>query len=233
MSSITRTSLVTCYLLLVIIIAACTASPQGVEVAPPLVITVVVTPTGNGTRVPSGASATVPPTLASGTQPATQTSAGPAYPAPFQNNVNAVYQDFEKGFMIYLADRKAIWVFIDAVYDAQGDVIPTKNHGLWLAFPDTFQDGDPETDPALTPPSGFQQPKRGFGKVWRENQSVRDALGWGLDFERPYSALVTDYSIGDFDSDGNYTPRSFIHTITAFDNSLIHIDEDTGYWSKP
>lgn len=230
MSHLSRLASFICYLLLVIILAACTASPQGVEVAPPIVITVVVTPTSVGTRVPG---ATPPPTSLPGTQPATQVAATPAYPAPFQNNVSAVYQDFEKGVMIYLADRQAIWVFIDAVYDAQGEVVPTRNHGLWLAFPDTFQEGDPETDPTLTPPSGFQQPKRGFGKVWRENQNVRDALGWGLDFERPYSALVTDYSIGDFDGQGNYTPRSFIHTVTALDGSLIHIDEDTGYWSKP
>ena len=200
-----------------LLLAAC-AGAAGIQVAPPMVITVVVTPTGNGTTPD-----TSPTTPIAVTAP--QTDVAAQYPAPFQNSVSAVYQEFENGFMIYLADRQVIWVFLRS--------LPSRTVGAWLAFPDTFKEGDPETDPALTPPATLQQPKRGFGKVWRENEGVRDAIGWALDFERPYTALVIDYSIGVFDANGIYTPQSFIHTVTALDSALLHIDEATRIWSKP
>jgi hypothetical protein len=202
-----------------ILLSAC-GTASGVEVAPPMVITVVVTPTINGTAPDT--SPTVPLTVAASQ---TGTAAIAGYPAPFQNSVSAVYQDFENGFMIYLADRQVIWVFLRS--------LPSRTVGAWLAFADTFKEGEAEIDPLLTPPATLQQPKRGFGKVWRENEGVRDALGWALDFERPYTALVIDYSIGAFEANGVYTPQSFIHTVTALDGSVVHIDEATRIWSRP
>ena len=195
-------------------LVACTTAASGVEVAPPIVMTVVVTSAAAGGTPDAGPSL---PTTESATQPAEV--APKQYPAPFWNTVDGVHQEFERGFMIYLSDRKTIWIF--------------ETSGAWLAFDDTFKEGEPELDPNLTPPANFQQPKRGFGKVWRENTTVREALGWGLDYERPYRATVADFSIGVFDENGNYTPQSFIHTITALDGSLIHIDEATKIWSKP
>ncbi len=197
----------------VLFLAGCTAaSALPVEVPPPLVITVVVTPAG-------GSPAATP-------DPAGTTSPGPgsSYPPPFQNTITAVYQDFERGFMIYLSDRKAIWVFVRSAG-------PSVNYGQWIPYADTFQDGELETDPTLVPPPSFQQPKRGFGKVWRENPVLRELVGWGLDYERAYTTTVIDYSIGAFDANGIYTPQSFIHTVGALDSSLIHIDEATRLWS--
>jgi len=199
---------------LTILLAACTA-PAAVDVPPPLVITVVVTPGGGGpVATPGAGDATRPP------------GPNPSYPPPFQNTVTAVYQDFERGFMIYLPDRKVIWTCVRSAG-------PSTHYGQFVAYPDTFQDGEPETDATLIPPTGMQQPKRGFGKVWRENPVVRELLGWGLDFERAYPTTVTDYSIGIFDSNGVYTPQSFIHTVGAPDGSLLHIDEATHLWSRP
>jgi hypothetical protein len=200
------------------LLAACGSSvPPPVDVPPPLVITVVVTPTGGGpdSGPTPGAGSTAPPVTPNA-----------AYPPPFQNTLTAVYQDFERGFMLYLPDRKAIWVCIRSIG-------PSVNYGQWAAFPDTFQDGEPEIDPTLVPPTGLQQPKRGFGKVWRENPVMHDLIGWGLDFERAYATRVVDYSIGTFDASGVYTPRSFVHTIETPSGAVIHIDEATQLWSTP
>lgn len=213
-------------LLTALALAACqTTLPQAVEVPPPVIITVVVTAAGSA---PAAATAS-PGKPAPQTAPATQ----PPYPLPFQNTVNAVYQDFERGFMIYLGDRKVIWVFARSVPDDAGTPAATLNFGAWLGFQDKFKDGDPETDPAILPPANFQQPKRGFGKIWRENAGVRDALGWGLDYERPYSASVTDYSIGVFDASGAYVPKSFIHTVTTANGAVVHVDEAAQIWARP
>jgi hypothetical protein len=185
-------------------------------VAPPLVVTVVVTPTGNGPTLPPQSPTTV----------AVATS---GYPAPFQTDLTAAYQPFERGFMIYVPDRKAVWVFV--LPDAATPSAFTA--GQWLAYADTFSEGEPETDPALAAPEGLIQPRRGFGKVWRENGPVRAALGWATEIELPYPATVADYAIGKFDSSGKFAPQSFIHTITNFDGDVIHVDEVTRTWSKP
>ena len=211
---------------LALTLAACqTTPPQPVDVPPPVIITVVVTAAGS-----APAAATASPG-----KPATQTGLAtqPPYPVPFQNTVDAVYQDFERGFMIYLGDRKVIWVFARSVPDVAGTPVATQKFGVWLGFPDKFKDGDPETDPAIVPPANFQQPKRGFGKIWRENAGVRDALGWGLDFERPYSASVTDYSIGVFGAGGAYVPKSFIHIVTTANGAVVHVDEAAQTWARP
>ncbi len=198
------------------------AAPPIPQVAPPLVITVVVTPTSGMGESETSPNTPIPPNP--------QTS---SYPSPFQTNITAVYQSFERGFMIYLSDRQAVWVFIQSYAANTGGVPLAPNFGVWAGYADTFKEGDPEDDPSILAPAGFLQPHRGFGKVWREHPDVRDALGWASDYERPYAAIVTDYSIGSFDAMGAYTPQSFIHTVTTLDGSLVHVDEAARVWSKP
>jgi hypothetical protein len=48
----------------------------------------------------------------------------------------------------------------------------------WWRMVDSWQSGDPENDPGLQPPGGMRQPVRGFGKVWRNNGFIREAVGW-------------------------------------------------------
>ena len=82
---------------------------------------------------------------------------------------------FEGGHMIWRPDAGRIYVLF-----GQPDV------GSWAAFADSFQPSDPDSDPAIadpTPPSSAQvhgQPKGRFGKLWRENQWLRETLGWAL-----------------------------------------------------
>ena len=54
---------------------------------------------------------------------------------------------------------------------------------------------DPESG-GLAPPAGLLEPIRGFGKVWRENQAVQDALGWATGIEQGNVATAQDFSNG-------------------------------------
>jgi len=58
----------------------------------------------------------------------------------------------------------------------------------WEEQPNAWFEGMQEWDPAIVPPAGLYQPKRGFGVAWRETTSangmpVRDRLGWALEEE--------------------------------------------------
>lgn len=49
------------------------------------------------------------------------------------------------------------------------------------SFQEVFDTFDPDTEPLSgkeTPPAGLFEPVLGFGKVWREQPGVREALGW-------------------------------------------------------
>jgi hypothetical protein len=85
----------------------------------------------------------------------------------------AAEQRFDRGFMIWLED-------VDG-----GTVLVFYGDGHVNQFADTWQPGQPESDPNITPPDGLYQPVRGFGKVWREND-LRDTLGWATEEERGF-----------------------------------------------
>ncbi|MEO8394108.1 MAG: hypothetical protein ABI700_14050 [Chloroflexota bacterium] len=76
-------------------------------------------------------------------------------------------QSFEHGTMIY-------------IQGSPGSMYVLTFDGRFRRFDDTWVSGvDPETG-GETPPLGLIEPKRGFGKVWRNNLDVRGALGWGV-----------------------------------------------------
>jgi hypothetical protein len=58
------------------------------------------------------------------------------------------------------------------------------NNGTWQSYSDTWAPPQAESDPSIVPPWGYYQPLRGFGKVWRENPSVRGSLSWATEQER-------------------------------------------------
>ena len=98
------------------------------------------------------------------------------------------YQPFEGGAMIWDgAQSPTIYVGLSA-------------SGDWFSRLDRFQEGDPESDPTLTPPAGRLQPVRGFGRLWREDESVRQALGWALatevGFEGTWQVFEGGYALG-------------------------------------
>ncbi len=96
--------------------------------------------------------------------------------APEAYPVKTAFQPFEHGTMIW-SDRVA-WYPQPIIYVLFED-------GTYRRFDDTF---NPETD-AVTgdelPPEGRIAPVLGFGKVWRTEPAVRDALGWAISPEQP------------------------------------------------
>ena len=83
--------------------------------------------------------------------------------------IDTAYQPFERGAMV--------WARV-AIMGASPLVLALYPDGSFQAFGDTF---DAATDPVKgdeAPPSGLYEPMLGFGKVWREQPGVRQALGW-------------------------------------------------------
>jgi hypothetical protein len=90
-----------------------------------------------------------------------------------------VQQLFEHGLMIWVQSEARVYVLFN---DSQ--------QPAWAAYPDEFKDGDPESDPSLTPPQGLSQPIRGFGLVWRTRERVRSRLGWATGPEIAFDGTV-------------------------------------------
>ncbi|MGN6812314.1 MAG: zf-HC2 domain-containing protein [Thermomicrobiales bacterium] len=103
------------------------------------------------------------------------------------------YLAFERGAMFWRGDTKTIYVLF------------YEQPGVWYAFADNWTDG---MDPGggAGPAAGQFYPKRGFGKVWRENEDVRNRLGY---------ALAADETAGPL-------------TIQPFDHGLL-LARDAGY----
>ena len=94
----------------------------------------------------------------------------------------AVYQQFEQGLMIWVREQNAIYVMYDSAESPR-----------WQVFPDRFQEGMPEYDPAYNDlaPSFTWQPRRGFGMIWRDEPGLRLRIGWAVrEREEPYSTQV-------------------------------------------
>lgn len=92
--------------------------------------------------------------------------------------VNAAYQLFENGFLLWRADTGRIEEF-------HTGYVAGYNLDQYALLPD-----NPVTD---TPPAGRVKPVFGFGRVWGNFPATRNALGWGLANEQGFQAtFVTD-----------------------------------------
>ncbi len=99
----------------------------------------------------------------------------------------ASFQQFQKGFMLWVQQHGAIYVLYDSA-----------NPPRWQVFQDTFQEGMPETDPAFgAPPAYTWQPRRGFGLLWRTLPDVRQRIGWAvIEWETNFTAQMQTGSDG-------------------------------------
>ena len=103
----------------------------------------------------------------------------PLYPP---NASPGVYQEFQNGVMIWVGSQDAIYVMFNDLS------VPR-----WQVFRDFFNEGMAEESPAyFTPPNAaLWQPRRGFGLLWRDNQVLRNRVGWATQqWEQPYSVQV-------------------------------------------
>jgi len=93
-------------------------------------------------------------------------------PTTPEANALIAYQSYERGFMLF----------------DSGQIYVVSNSGTWRVFSDTFVTPTPAptvgagtpTPPPPPTPNNFGcsiTPINGFGKLWRENNSIRDLLG--------------------------------------------------------
>lgn len=111
-------------------------------------------------------------------------------PSGNPTEVHGVWQSFENGAMFWRESDHSIFV-ISELSIRQGQ--PTDR---WWRIDDTWASGEPESDPALSPPGGMRQPVRGFGKVWRNNAFVREAVGWATSEEILYNSTWQQFDGG-------------------------------------
>jgi len=123
----------------------------------------------------------------------------------------AAQQNFERGTLIWVGIESRIYILYN---DGKTPA--------WNSYPDEFRDGLPDSDPALVPPSGLFQPVRGFGLVWRTNQTVRDRLGWAVSSELGFTAQVQ----------GDATAQGGTAYITTPDNDVIKLENLGARWTR-
>jgi hypothetical protein len=217
------------------------------EKQPPTQIYIVLSPTPNGSQTataPATAPATQTPTTTTqptSTIPATtqvptravvvtstpastavRASATPA-PAIFPTNtvaqVQLAEQVFQHGRMFWIRHSRQIWVM-----QASED---NPNGGDWFCYNDTFEEGEPETDPSLVAPEAsvqLYQPRRGFGKLWRNHPELKEGLGWGV---TPEFELTSNYTYipGGYVQNNQYFPGPGEHRLTTLYNEPISFFE--------
>lgn len=132
---------------------------------------------------------------------------GPARP------LSMVQQNFEHGIMVWFPHQTG------------GTILVLYDGGRIGTFTDTWTEGQPASDPTIVPPADLFAPTRGFGKVWREQPGVRDALGWAFFPETPVSSQTQARSTG-----GDW--KAIDYYFRLVDNRIVHITGRTmpGGW---
>ena len=72
------------------------------------------------------------------------------------------------------------------------------------------------------------QPERGFGKLWRENENIKEALGWALTPEFGYISQY-EYHPGNLLEDG-ITVAEGEHKLFSLYGEAFIFHEDTQTW---
>lgn len=158
-------------------------------------------------------------TLAATTTGPTPLPAG--FPTPVMAQVTVAEQLFEGGRMFWIQPTGQIWVM----------TIGGEGFGKWTIYADDYVDTEPALDPALTPPEGRYQPERGFGKLWREADDLRTALGWGITPEFGYVSRYEYRSGGTVDpATGAYTPGPGVHVLFSLGGELFRFNEADSTW---
>jgi hypothetical protein len=140
-------------------------------------------------------------------------------PTATTGRISVAEEVFENGRMFYIQPLDQIWVM----------VITGEGHGDWSIYPDTFEEGDAEVDPSLVPPDGMYQPERGFGKLWRDNPEVREALGWAVTPEFGYESSYR-YQPGGEMVNGQFVPGPGYHVLFSLAGEAFQFNEDDNTW---
>ncbi len=183
-----------------------TATPTAL---PPITMTPSFTPTTTNTPVTPGSVAAFAPVGGLGSENSGGTGCANVPPGvfgaiyqgdpnlaaalgcPLANNASSVgsaYQPYQNGLMFWVSSLGA---------QPQAAIYALYNNGTYQRFNDTFQEGVDPASGGAAPPAGLLEPVRGFGKVWREQASVRDTLGWATSGESGGTAQVLMFERGE------------------------------------
>jgi hypothetical protein len=92
--------------------------------------------------------------------------------------------------------------------------------GAWESYEGTFKEGDPETA-GYSPPPGLQEPRRGFGQVWRDELGGPNSeIGW---------AVYQELGFAD-DSWVDYQHGMMLWSVQWSDKWGIFVIYDDGTW---
>ncbi|MCC6614704.1 MAG: hypothetical protein IT320_14590 [Anaerolineae bacterium] len=230
-----RLRLITLFSLILLAITACDGPP-------PTMVVLVVTATPDASAVspeaPTAVESTTSPQPQDAQQAVLPASATPqltvttpptpaptatpdVFPTPTVGQIQVAEQLFQRGRMFWVQPTQQIWVL----------QVTGEGRGTWTIYPDTFEDGvDPDLDPALVAPEGMIQPERGFGKLWRNNPDVMDALGWAT---TPEFGYVSDYEYhpgGSVNAQGEYVPAPGYHILYSLYREQFRFNEADGSW---
>ena len=87
----------------------------------------------------------------------------------------------------------------------------------WVGYEDMWDETQPDHDPDFVPPEYFYQPRRGFGKVWREQLGgAESTIGWATDIEISYDTVLQAFDNGQLFKGG--------------ENYIVYVLYDDGYW---
>ncbi len=94
----------------------------------------------------------------------------------------AAEQRFQFGRMVWVNQTSAT---------AGKVIVVLYNDNKGEQYDDTWSEGMPESssEPQFQAPAGYYQPVRGFGKLWRENSTVRTKIGWGTAPEEGFDTV--------------------------------------------
>lgn len=208
-----------------------TAAGAAPTSAPPQTATTATTAaTLTATPRPTLTATAAPARTVTVTPPPTVTPAPDIFPTNTVTEVQLAEQVFEHGRMFWIRYNRQIWVMIEGETPYQGD---------WFCYNDTFEEGEPEIDPSIVPPADRYQPRRGFGKLWRNLAEIRDRLGWAITPEFELTSAYT-YIPGGTVEDGKYYPGPGEHRLNTLYNEPISFFETEirgdcqgGTWRMP
>jgi hypothetical protein len=154
---------------LAIVALSSTPPPTGFYVPPTLTPTgfAPISPANPGVPGAPGGTLCLPPPGGFGSIFAADPTLSTQIGCPLGSTLTyaAAIQTFERGMMIYVGSSpSAIYVLY--------------NTGTYTRFADTWIDGVDPISGGEVAPSGLYEPIRGFGKVWRNDMTVRNGLGW-------------------------------------------------------
>jgi hypothetical protein len=208
----------------VIITATPTIAPQ--------VIVVTATPepaqatqtalSGTAVGVVQAATATDAPPQAASATATRRRRATPTLdpmPTPTISDIQVAEQLFENGRMFWLQPTNQIWVMVET----------GAGTGIWTVHDDLFVEGDVEFDPRIVPPTGLLQPERGFGRLWRDNAEVQEAVGWAVESEVGHVSRYEYRPAGEV-VDGEYVPAPGYHILSSIYGEVFRFNEINGTW---